>query len=61
MHMISLAKIPMILLFGPTNSKKFAPKDKLVKILDTKQMFASEDINKISVSDVFNKVKPNFK
>ena len=26
MHMINLAKIPMIILFGPTDSKKFAPK-----------------------------------
>ena len=26
MHMMSLAKVPMIILFGPTNSEKFAPK-----------------------------------
>ena len=26
MHMMSLANIPMIVLFGPTNSEKFAPK-----------------------------------
>ena len=26
MHMISLANLPMVVLFGPTNSKKFAPK-----------------------------------
>ena len=26
MHMISLANIPMIVLFGPTNAEKFAPK-----------------------------------
>jgi ADP-heptose:LPS heptosyltransferase len=30
MHMISLAKVPMIVLFGPTNSKKFAPKIKIL-------------------------------
>jgi len=27
MHMIGLANIPMIVLFGPTNSEKFAPKN----------------------------------
>ena len=32
MHMISLAKIPMIVLFGPTSSEKFAP-NKFVKIM----------------------------
>ena len=26
MHMMGLANIPMIVLFGPTNSNKFAPK-----------------------------------
>ena len=36
MHMIGLANIPMIVLFGPTNSKKFAPKIKNIDILDSK-------------------------
>ena len=31
MHMISLADIPMIVLFGPTNSEKFAPKNNYTK------------------------------
>ena len=52
MHMISLAKIPMIVLFGPTNSKKFAPKYGDVKILDSKKIYNSRDINLIKVSDV---------
>ena len=52
MHMISLAKIPMIVLFGPTNSKKFAPKHGNVKILDSKKIYNSKDINLIKVSDV---------
>ena len=38
MHMISLASVPMIVLFGPTNSKKFAPNQKNIKILDSKEM-----------------------
>ena len=37
MHMMALAKIPMIVLFGPTNSEKFAPKNKFTKILDSKK------------------------
>ena len=56
MHMIGLANIPMILLFGPTNSKKFAPNNNFVKILDTKIIYNSDDINMISVDDVFNKI-----
>ena len=35
MHMMSLADIPMIVLFGPTNSSKFAPKNNYTKILDS--------------------------
>ena len=34
MHMIGLANIPMIVLFGPTDSEKFAPKIDSIKILD---------------------------
>ena len=36
MHMMSIAEIPMIVLFGPTSSDKFAPKYNSIKILDTK-------------------------
>ena len=54
MHMMALAKIPMIVLFGPTNSKKFSPKEKNVKILDSKNLYKTNDISKITVEDVFN-------
>jgi ADP-heptose:LPS heptosyltransferase len=54
MHMISLAGTPMITLFGPTNSKKFSPDRKNVKVLDSKILYKSDDISKISVEDVFN-------
>ncbi len=50
--MIGLADIPMIVLFGPTNSKKFAPKVKNIKILDSKIIYNSEDISKITEDDV---------
>ena len=53
MHMIGLANIPMIVLFGPTESKKFAPKINSIKILDSKSMYKSKNINTITVHDVF--------
>ena len=54
MHMMSLANIPMIVLFGPTNSEKFAPKNKLTKILDSQKIYRTKDINSITVDDVYN-------
>ena len=53
MHMIGLAEIPMIVLFGPTKSEKFAPKNNYTKILDSKKMYNTSDINSISVEDVY--------
>ena len=52
MHMIGLANIPMIVLFGPTNSKKFAPKIKNIDILDSKILNKSDDIETIREEDV---------
>ena len=54
MHMISLANIPMIVLFGPTNSEKFAPDNKNITILDSKNLYKSDDISKIKIEDVLN-------
>ena len=56
MHMMSLVNIPMIVLFGPTNSKKFAPMNDYTTILDSKKMYNTKDINSISIEDVFNKI-----
>jgi ADP-heptose:LPS heptosyltransferase len=53
MHMMGLANIPMIVLFGPTDPEKFAPKINSIKILDSKIMYKSKDINSITVHDVF--------
>ena len=39
MHMMSLSNIPMIILFGPTNSEKFAPKNNFIKTLDSKKIY----------------------
>ena len=54
MHMIGLANIPMIVLFGPTNSEKFAPKNNYTKILDSKKIHGTKDIETISVDEVYN-------
>ena len=54
MHMISLANIPMIVLFWPTNAKKFAPKNKFTKILDSKIIHKTKDINSIEVDEVLS-------
>ena len=63
MHMIGLANIPMIVLFGPTNSNKFAPKNNYTKILDSKKIYNTKDINKIQLTMStmkFNKKKKTF-
>ena len=52
MHMMGLANIPMIVLFGPTDSKKFTPQNDNIKILDSKKVYNSNDINTITVEDV---------
>ena len=54
MHMIGLANIPMIVLFGPTNSEKFAPKNNYIKILDSKKIYNTKNINSITVNQVYD-------
>ena len=52
MHMIGLANIPIITLFGPTSSRKFAPTHKKTIILDSNKLYNSNDISKIRIEDV---------
>ncbi len=54
MHMISLADIPMIVLFGPTNADKFAPKNKYVKVLDSKKIHKTDNIDSIQVDEILS-------
>tara|TARA_X000000950_G_scaffold120207_1_gene150658 strand:- start:2163 stop:3116 length:954 start_codon:yes stop_codon:yes gene_type:complete len=54
MHMIGLANIPMIVLFGPTNSEKFAPKNNYTKILDSKKIHNTSSIDAITVDEVYD-------
>ena len=51
--MVGLANIPMIVLFGPTDSDKFAPSINSIKILDSKKIYNTSNINSITVHDVF--------
>jgi tRNA uridine 5-carbamoylmethylation protein Kti12 len=51
---MGLANIPMIVLFGPTSSGKFAPKNNYTKILDSKKIHNTSDIDSISVDEVYN-------
>ena len=52
MHMLSLSKVPIISLFGPTNPLKFAPKYKNSKVLDSKKIYNSKNVSDITVEDV---------
>ena len=52
--MMSLADIPMIVLFGPTNSEKFAPKNSNTKILDSKKIHKTSDLESITVDEVYD-------
>ncbi len=54
MHMMALANIPMIVLFGPTSSEKFAPKNKYVKILDSKKIYNTKNIDAITVNEILS-------
>jgi ADP-heptose:LPS heptosyltransferase len=48
MHLLSLANVPMIAIFGPTNADKFAPKVDKIKILSSQKLFNSKNINLIT-------------
>ena len=57
MHMISLANTPIVALFGPTNSEKFAPEYKSSIVLDSKKIYNTKDISAITVQDVLEAAK----
>ena len=54
MHMMGLADIPMIVLFGPTDAEKFAPKNNYTKVLDSKKIHNTSDINSITIDEVYD-------
>ena len=57
MHMLSLSKVPIISLFGPTNAYKFAPRYKSSKVLDSKKIYNSKNVSDITVEDVLQAAK----
>ena len=57
MHMLSLSRVPIISLFGPTNAKKFAPRYKDSKVLDSKKIYNSKNVSDITVEDVLQAAK----
>ena len=57
MHMLSLSKVPIISLFGPTNADKFAPQYKNSEVLDSKKIYNSKNVSDITVEDVLQAVK----
>ena len=57
MHMLSLSKVPMISLFGPTDSEKFAPEYEKSIVLDSKKIHNSKNISTITVEDVLEAAK----
>ena len=56
MHILSLANIPMIAIFGPTSSDKFAPKIDNIKILSSQKLFNSKNINLITPEIIIEKI-----
>ena len=61
MHMLSLGKIPMIVLFGPTSAEKFAPNYNGLVTIDSKKEKKTSDISSISAEDVLEAAKQNLK
>ena len=55
--MLSLAKVPMISLFGPTDSEKFAPNYNNSIILDSKKLYKTKNVSAITVEDVLSSAK----
>ena len=54
MHMLSLSNVPMIILFGPTDSEKFSPEYKNLIVLDSKKLYYTKNVSSITVKDVLN-------
>ena len=57
MHMLSLSKVPMIVLFGPTDPEKFAPVYEKSIILDSKKIHNTKNVSSITVEDVLSAAK----
>ena len=56
MHLLSLSNTPMIAIFGPTSSDKFAPKIDNIKILSSQKLFNSKDISLITPKIIIKQI-----
>jgi ADP-heptose:LPS heptosyltransferase len=56
MHLLSLANIPMITIFGPTSSDKFAPKGNNIIILSSQKLFNSKNVNLITPKIIIEQI-----
>ena len=57
MHMLSLSRVPIISLFGPPDSENFERQYENYKVLDSKKIYNSNDVSKITVEDVLQASK----
>lgn len=57
MHMLALTKVPLISLFGPTDSEKFAPEYENSIVLDSKKIYKTSNVSDITVEDVLKAAK----
>jgi len=55
--MLSLSKVPMISLFGPTDAEKFAPKYEKSIVLDSKKIHNTTNMSALTVEDVLQAAK----
>lgn len=56
MHMLSLANIPIITIFGPTSADKFAPKVSNIKVLSSQRLFNSKNIDLITPKIIIEQI-----
>jgi ADP-heptose:LPS heptosyltransferase len=56
MHLLSLANVPMITIFGPTCADKFAPKVDKIKILSSQKLFNSKNIDLITPKIIIEQI-----
>ena len=56
MHLLSLSNTPMIAIFGPTSSDKFAPRTNNIKIISSQKLFNSKDINLITPKIIIEQI-----
>lgn len=57
-HMLAASKVPMVTIYGPTNSKKYIPYSPISIAADSKIMNDTPDVNSITIDQAWEKLKP---